>query len=65
MNWDQVEGKWSEVKGRFKQQWGKLTDDDLMKIKGRRDEIVGKIQQRHAETREAVERAVDDFVNRL
>jgi uncharacterized protein YjbJ (UPF0337 family) len=65
MNWDQVEGKWEQLKGRFKQKWGKLTDDDLTQAKGRRDELVGKIQQRHGDTREAAERAVDELVNRL
>jgi uncharacterized protein YjbJ (UPF0337 family) len=65
MNWDQVEGKWDQLKGRFKQKWGKLTDDDLVQAKGRRDELVGKIQERHGDTREAAERAVDDLVNRI
>jgi uncharacterized protein YjbJ (UPF0337 family) len=65
MNWDQVEGKWEQVKGRFKQKWAKLTDDDLAQAKGRRDELVGKIQQRYGDTREAAEHAVDDLINKV
>jgi uncharacterized protein YjbJ (UPF0337 family) len=65
MNWDQVEGKWDQLKGRFKQQWAKLTDDDLAHAKGRRDEIIGKIQERYGDTREAVERAVDKTVEAI
>lgn len=65
MNWDQVEGKWEQLKGRFKQKWAKLTDDDLAHAKGRRDELIGKIQERHGDTREAAERAVDDLVRHI
>jgi len=46
MNWDQVEGKWQQFKGSVKQKWGKLTDDDLDVIAGKRDQLVGKIQER-------------------
>lgn len=62
MNWDQVEGKWDQLKGRFKQKWGKLTDDDLTQAKGRREELVGKLQARYGDSREAAERAVDDMI---
>jgi uncharacterized protein YjbJ (UPF0337 family) len=62
MNWDQVEGQWEQVKGRIKQKWGKLTDDDLTMAKGRRDQLVGKIQERYGDKREAAERAVDDLI---
>jgi len=65
MNWDQVEGKWDQVKGRFKQKWAKLTDDDLAHAKGRREEIVGKIQQRYGDTKEAAESAVDDLIDKV
>lgn len=43
MNWDRIEGNWTEFKGRVKQQWGKLTDDDLMAIEGDRDELAGRL----------------------
>ena len=45
MNWDQVEGKWTQMKGSIKQQWGKLTDDDLDYIAGSRDKLIGKLQE--------------------
>ena len=45
MDWNRVEGNWKEVKGKIKQQWGQLTDNDLAQINGRRDQLEGKIQQ--------------------
>src|SRR6202021_2095653 len=47
MNWDQVEGKWKQYSGKAKEKWGKLTDDDLEVIRGRRDQLIGKIQERY------------------
>jgi uncharacterized protein YjbJ (UPF0337 family) len=43
MNWDQLEGKWKQYSGKAKEKWGKLTDDDLTVIRGRRDQLIGKI----------------------
>lgn len=63
MNWDQVEGKWKEVKGRVQRKWGKLTDDDLDKIEGRRDELIGRLQQRYGYARDIAEREVDSFMH--
>ena len=60
MNWDQIEGNWKQFKGRAKQQWGKLTDDDVDRLAGRRDELIGKIQERYGYRREQAERDVDD-----
>jgi uncharacterized protein YjbJ (UPF0337 family) len=59
MNWNQVEGKWEQVKGRIKQRWAKLTDDDLGQLRGRREELIGKIRERYGDTEEATEREVD------
>jgi uncharacterized protein YjbJ (UPF0337 family) len=59
MNWDQIEGKWKEMKGQAQQRWGKLTDDDLDVVKGRREELAGKIQARYGKTREEAEREVE------
>jgi uncharacterized protein YjbJ (UPF0337 family) len=61
MNWDQVTGRWGEIKGRVREQWGKLTDDDLDVIAGRRDQLVGLLQQRYGATREAIEAQVKEF----
>jgi uncharacterized protein YjbJ (UPF0337 family) len=44
MNWDQMQGNWKQIKGHVKEQWGKLTDDDLDRIAGKRDQLLGKIQ---------------------
>ncbi|MFZ0592106.1 MAG: CsbD family protein [Bryobacteraceae bacterium] len=59
MNWDQVEGKWKQLKGSAKQRWGKLTDDDLTRISGKKDELVGRIQERYGITREEAQRQAD------
>ena len=47
MNNDRIEGRWKQIKGKVKEQWGRLTDDDLDVIAGRRDQLLGRIQQRH------------------
>jgi len=61
MNWDQIEGKWTQFKGKVKEKWGKLTDDDLDKIGGRKDQLVGKLQERYGDERANLEKEVDDF----
>ena len=62
MNWDQVEGKWKELKGTVKEKWGKLTDVDLDEIAGKRDKLVGKLQQRYGITKEEAEKLTDRWV---
>jgi uncharacterized protein YjbJ (UPF0337 family) len=52
MNQDRIQGRWKLIKGKVKEQWGKLTDDDLDVIAGRRDQLLGRIQQRHGLARE-------------
>ena len=47
MNWDQIEGNWKQFKGRVKEKWGKLTDDDMMVIGGNKERLVGKLQERY------------------
>ncbi len=61
MNWDQVEGKWKQASGKAKEKWGKLTDDDLQRISGKRDQLVGRIQERYSIAKEEAERQVDEF----
>jgi uncharacterized protein YjbJ (UPF0337 family) len=65
MNWDQVEGRWKEFTGQVKQKWGKLTDDDLTTIKGKREELSGILQQRYGMVKEQAERELDDFLTTL
>jgi uncharacterized protein YjbJ (UPF0337 family) len=62
MNSDQLEGKWKQLKGSVKQQWGKLTDDDLTFINGRSEELVGKVQERYGIAREEAQKRVDEFL---
>ena len=57
MNWDQVEGKWKQMKGAAKKQWGKLTDDDLEYMAGSRDQFVGRLQERYGIAKEEAQEA--------
>ena len=59
MNWDRIEGNWKEFKGRVREQWGKLTDDDLERAAGKRDQLIGRIQERYGIAREVAERQVN------
>ncbi len=61
MNWDIIKGNWTQYKGQVKQQWGKLTDDDLDRIEGARDQLVGKIQEVYGISREEAEKQISDF----
>jgi uncharacterized protein YjbJ (UPF0337 family) len=58
MNWDRVEGNWKQFKGKVKQKWGKLTDDQLDVISGNRDELVGKIQESYGIAKDEAEKEV-------
>jgi uncharacterized protein YjbJ (UPF0337 family) len=49
--WSEVEGNWNQFKGALKQKWGKLTDDDLTYMEGKRDRVVGKLQERYSDTK--------------
>ena len=65
MNEPWIDGKWNEIKGKVKEQWGKLTDDDLDQIEGNRDKLAGMVQERYGKTREAAEKEVDDWFDSL
>jgi len=62
MNWDQVEGKWKQMKGSVKAKWRKLTDNDLDFINGKRDWLIGIIEERYSITRDEAERQVSEWV---
>jgi uncharacterized protein YjbJ (UPF0337 family) len=64
MNEDRTEGNWKQFKGKVKEQWGKLTDDDLDVIAGRRDQLAGKIQERHGVAKDEAERQIRDYESR-
>ena len=65
MNWDRVEGNWKEFKGKARQKWSDLTDDDLDKIQGKREELIGKVQDKKGIARDAAEREVDEWSRSL
>jgi uncharacterized protein YjbJ (UPF0337 family) len=65
MNWDIAEGKWDQFKAVLRTQWGKLTDDDLEQAKGRRDNLLAKIQEHYGEARDAVESKLDALIAKL
>jgi uncharacterized protein YjbJ (UPF0337 family) len=64
MNNDQFRGQWKQIKGKLKERWGKLTDDDLDVIAGRRDQLLGRIQERHGIAKQEADRQVKDFEQR-
>ena len=65
MNWDQIAGNWKQVKGVVRKKWGKLTDDDVDVIAGKRDILLGKIQERHGIAREEAEKELKAWEDSL
>ncbi|WFE76438.1 CsbD family protein [Roseinatronobacter sp. S2] len=65
MNWDIVEGKWKQFTGSAKENWGKLTDDDLNQAAGKRDQLVGKIQEKYGVAKDEAEKQVDAWSSKL
>jgi uncharacterized protein YjbJ (UPF0337 family) len=65
MNWGRIEGHWKQMKGRARQQWGKLTNDDLNLVEGKRMELVGRIQERYGIAHDEAERQVDGWLQNL
>ena len=59
MNWDQIRGNWNQAKGELKVKWAKLTDDDLTRIEGERDKLVGRLQELYGYSKEEAEEQVD------
>lgn len=64
MNTLEIKGDWNITKGKLKQKWARLTDDDLQYAEGKQDELIGRIQKRTGETREAVEKAIREYGKR-
>lgn len=64
MTWDQIQGKWKEVKGSVKQEFGSLTDNDLEMIAGNRDKLIGKLQERYGYNREEAQRRADQWLQK-
>ena len=61
MNWDRIEGNWKQIKGKVKERWGDLTDDDLDVIAGKRDQLSGKLQEKYGIARDEAERQVGEW----
>ncbi len=64
MNWDRIEGNWKQFKGKVKENWGKLTDEDLTVVAGKRDQLLGKLQERYGFAKEQAERELKNFTEK-
>jgi len=62
MNWDQLEGKWKQLKGAARMKWAQLSEDDLDQIDGRKERLIGKIQERYGLARERAEQQVEEWL---
>jgi len=65
MNWDQIKGSWKQVQGQMKAKWGKLTDDDLTVVAGKRDQLAGVLQQKYGLAKEQAEKELDEFIKAM
>ena len=65
LNWDEISGNWKQFTGKARQKWGKLTDDDLEVAKGRRIELIGKVQERYGISKEEASQQVDTWIKSL
>jgi uncharacterized protein YjbJ (UPF0337 family) len=65
MNWDRVEGNWKVFKGKVRQHWGHLTDDDLDVIEGNRMQLAGRLQERYGLQKEEAERQIEQWLKTL
>ena len=61
--WDQLEGQWKQFRGAVRETWGKLTDDDFEQVKGNREQLVGRIQERYGIAKEDANRQVDEWAH--
>ncbi len=64
MNCDMIEGNWKKMTGTVKEQWGKLTDDDIARINGNREQLEGVIQERYGVAKDKAKKQVDDWMSR-
>ena len=64
MNTDVLKGKWHQLKGEVKSQWGKLTDDDVDRVEGDTERLIGRLQERYGYARQDAQREVNDFIER-
>jgi uncharacterized protein YjbJ (UPF0337 family) len=64
MAWDAIEGKWKQFEGSVREEWARLTDDDLAEIAGKKDRLLGKLQERYGYMEVEAEKAINDWLNR-
>ena len=62
MDWNRIEGNWKQAKGKVKEKWGQLTDDDINQINGKRDQLEGRIQERYSLAKDMARQNVDDWL---
>jgi uncharacterized protein YjbJ (UPF0337 family) len=65
MNWDTIKGQWKQFQGKVKEKWSKLTDDDLGVIAGKKDQLVGKLQERYGYKKDQAEKELDEFLRAI
>lgn len=65
MNWDVAEGKWKQMRGEARKQWGKLTDSDWEQAAGEKDKFLGKLQERYGWSRDEAEKSTDEYFSRM
>ena len=65
MNWDRIEGDWKQMAGKVKQKWGNLTDDDMTKLNGKREELEGVLQSRYGYTKDQLKTEIDTWSSGL
>ncbi len=65
MNWDQIKGNWTEAKGKAREKWGELTDDELEEAGGKRDQLVGLIQEKYGKAKAEAEKEVEEWMASL
>ena len=65
MNWDIFEGKWEQIKGKLKSKWAKLTDDDWNLIAGKKDALIGTLQERYGYKKDQAEKEADEYIKSL
>jgi uncharacterized protein YjbJ (UPF0337 family) len=65
MDWNRIQGSWKQMTGKIKQKWADLTDDDLQKAEGNREEFEGIIQQRYGLSKDAARKQIDDWMATL
>lgn len=65
MNKDVIKGKWTEIKGKLKQQWGEFTDDDILQMKGSEEELSGALQKKYGYEKDKASNEIDKFLERM